>query len=106
MSAGFSLRSREQVNEIAIRYGQKLQATFERVEIRLFGSYLRDTATDQSDLDLAIISRDFLGIDPYMALKILNRMKIGVDSIIEPIALTPDEFNSPDVESIAFEVCQ
>ena len=104
MSSGFRIRTNEEVTEIATRFGTLLQTFLDRVEIRLFGSYQHQRPHAQSDLDFAVISKDFVGMDPYISLKILNRAKMGIDSIIEPIALTPKELASPDVGTIAFEI--
>lgn len=104
MSAGFRIRTNEEIEDLANKFGTLLQTFFDRVEIRLFGSYLHNKPTVQSDLDFAVVSKDFVGIDPYISLKILNRAKMGVDSIIEPIALTPKELSDPQVGTIAFEV--
>jgi predicted nucleotidyltransferase len=104
MSQGFRVRTDEEVMDIAQRFGSLLQTFLDRVEIRLFGSYQHQRPNAQSDLDFAVVSKDFQGIDPYISLKLLNRAKMGIDSIIEPVALTPKELASPDVGSIAFEI--
>jgi len=104
MSAGFLIRTNEEIADLAYKFGTLLQTFFDRVEIRLFGSYQHNTPNAQSDLDFAVVSKDFVGIDPYISLKILNRAKMGVDSIIEPIALTPKELAAPEVGTIAFEI--
>jgi predicted nucleotidyltransferase len=96
----------EQIAEIAKAYGEKLQGVFDSVELRLFGSYFKHTANPGSDLDLAVVSRDFAGMEPYTAMKILNRMKLQVNNIIEPIPLTPQELKHPEVGTIAYSVAQ
>ncbi len=106
MAETFMPISEEKIIEIAAAYGRKLQDIFDSVEIRLFGSYLKHTANPHSDLDLAIISRDFSGMEQYTAMKILNRIKLHVDNIIEPIPLTPAELRNPDVGSLAYDIAQ
>jgi predicted nucleotidyltransferase len=96
----------EQILKIAQDFGRRLQLVFDSVEIRLFGSYYRHSANPQSDLDFAIISRDFAGMEPYTAMKILNRMKLEVATIIEPIPMTPAELKKPEVGTIAYSVAQ
>ena len=71
------------------------------MEIRLFGSYHHNTATRHSDIDLAVISSDFVDIDYLLSLKLLNRLKIKIDVDIEPIALVPEELKNPELGSIA-----
>jgi predicted nucleotidyltransferase len=96
----------EQVTQIATEYGLKLQDVFEAVEIRLFGSYLKHNANSYSDLDLAVVSRDFAGMELYTAMKILNRVKLQVNNIIEPIPVTPDELNNPEVGSLTYDIAK
>ncbi len=95
-----------QVVQIARDFGEKLQTVFDAVEIRLFGSYYKRNANPNSDLDFAIVSRDFAGMEPYTAMKILNRMKLQVNTIIEPIPLTPAELNHPEVGTIAYSIAE
>lgn len=96
----------EQVTLIATEFGQKLQGVFEFVEIRLFGSYMKHRANQYSDLDLAVISRDFSGMEMYTAMKILNRLKLQVNNVIEPIPLTPDELNNPEIGTLAYDIAR
>lgn len=96
----------EQIAQIATEFGQKLQGVFESVEIRLFGSYMKHKANQYSDLDLAVISRDFSGMEPYTAMKILNRLKLQVNNVIEPIPLTPDELKNPEVGTLAYDIAK
>jgi predicted nucleotidyltransferase len=72
----------------------------------LFGSYFEKRATKESDIDVAVVSRDFLGIDPYIAMKILNRLRRIVPGavLIEAIPMTPEELQTPDIGSLAFEI--
>ncbi len=106
MAANFMQITDEEVLKIACDFGQKLQGIFDSVEIRLFGSYLKGTAHQYSDLDFAIVSKDFLGIEPYTAMKILNRIKLGVNNIIEPIPMTPIELSHPEIGSLAYDIAQ
>jgi predicted nucleotidyltransferase len=96
----------EEVQAVAQRYGEVLRDVFAAVEIRLFGSYLKNCAHEYSDIDFAIISRDFAGIEPYVAMKILQRLKIKVNSAIEPIPMTPKELANPELGTLAYDVAQ
>ncbi|MBF0312025.1 MAG: nucleotidyltransferase domain-containing protein [Oligoflexia bacterium] len=90
----------------AQNYGKVLERIFDDVEIRLYGSYHRNAATKDSDIDLAVISPDFRDMNYLLSLKILNRLKLGVDLDIEPISLTPEEFQNPLIGSIAYSVAK
>ena len=98
--------TREQVQMVAEQYGGILRDVFAGIEIRLFGSYLKNCAHEYSDIDFAIISRDFAGIEPYVAMKILQRLKIKVNSAIEPIPMTPKELANPELGTLAYDVAQ
>ncbi len=95
-----------EIEEVSIKYGKLLDSLFDNIEIRLFGSYYHRKSHKYSDIDLAIISTDFLGMDYIIALKLLNRLKVNIDNDIEPIALTPHELTDPQIGSIAFEIAQ
>ena len=104
MARKSSVRTEQELVELTQQFGQMLQEVFCDIEIRLFGSYLHERANPYSDLDLAIVSRDFIGMEPFTAMKILSRMKLKIDSIIEPIPFTPEELKDPQVGTLAFDV--
>jgi predicted nucleotidyltransferase len=95
------VRTKEQILEVAEKYGKALSYVFENIEIRLYGSYHNGNPHQDSDIDFAVISNDFNDMDYLLSLKILNRMKILIDDDIEPISLTPQEFLNPPIGSIA-----
>lgn len=99
-------RSRSEVIASAIQYGKVLSTLFDDVEVRLYGSYHHGNANKHSDIDLAVISSDFLDMNYLLSLKLLNRLKINVDVEIEPIAMTPDELQNPAIGSIAAAVAR
>jgi predicted nucleotidyltransferase len=94
-------RRKDEILKSATKFGIKVSEIFDDVEVRLFGSYFRDEAKNGSDIDLAVISPDFNEMNYLLALKILNRIKNSIDVEIEPIALTPEELEMPDVGSIS-----
>lgn len=75
------------------KYIDCLEKQFPIEKVILFGSYAHETATEHSDIDLAIISPEF-GKKP-----LLERMKLyelrydaGIDSLIDPHPFGSDEF--------------
>lgn len=94
-------RSRAEVINSAVKYGELLSTLFDDIEIRLFGSYHHNTANKHSDIDLAVISSDFADMNYMLSLKLLNRLKINIDVEIEPISIIPDELQNPKIGSIA-----
>lgn len=58
----------------------------------LFGSHAKGTASEWSDIDIALVSKDFTGIGFYDR-KRVNPFLIKVDSRIEPHPFRPEDFN-------------
>lgn len=59
----------------------------------LFGSYAKGMENKWSDIDVALVSRDFSGIGFYDR-KRVNPYLIKIDSRIEPHPFKPEDFNS------------
>ena len=57
----------------------------------LFGSYTKGTANMWSDIDVAIVSKDFTGVGFYDR-KRVNPFLIKIDSRIEPHPFRPEDF--------------
>jgi predicted nucleotidyltransferase len=58
----------------------------------LYGSHVRGTATEWSDIDVAVVSPDFAG-DLFTAQLALMKLAARIDDRIEPRAFTPESFN-------------
>ena len=67
----------------------------------LFGSYAKGTASKWSDIDIALVSRDFTGVGFYDR-KRINPYLIKTDSRIEPHPFRSEDFkeDNPFVEEI------
>lgn len=57
----------------------------------LFGSYMNGQAREDSDIDIAIISSSFKG-NRYSDRRFIVPFRRGIDSSIEPIPFTPEDF--------------
>lgn len=88
-------RSRQDVIAACQRYGKALENVFGTFDLRLFGSYHRGDANEHSDIDVAVVCDDFAGIDDIIGLQILSRLKVNVDSYIEPISMTFTDLAAP-----------
>ncbi len=60
----------------------------------MFGSYAQGTATPESDLDLAVLSDDFAGMDVWSKLSLLGRARLGLAKPMEIMGLTAAEFQA------------
>ncbi len=66
-----------------------------RVEVAyLYGSQVKGTSTQWSDIDVAVISQDFA--DLFHERLDLMRLATQIDDCIEPYPFRPQDFNSSD----------
>ena len=67
----------------------------------LFGSYAHGTFNKWSDIDLAIVSKNFIG-ERFADRKRIRRIKLKISSDLEPIPYNPEDFNdeNPFVKKI------
>jgi predicted nucleotidyltransferase len=70
----------------AIQQHQRVEAAY------LYGSQIKGTATEWSDIDLAIISPDF-SADMFQEQLALMRLAAQIDDRIEPRPFRPKDFN-------------
>ena len=98
------VKSKEQVVEIIRAYQLVLDELFDGVQIRLYGSYLKGTANEFSDIDIAVVSSDFYGISHDVAIKLLARLRLKIDRSLEPMPFTPDDLSFPVVGSLSYDV--
>ena len=61
----------------------------------LYGSYARNMATEDSDIDIAIISPDLTG-DRFEDALFLKRFRMSLDLRIEPLPIRPEDFKEED----------
>lgn len=93
--------------KIVLKYVEALIQNGIRPErILLFGSYARGTADQWSDIDLAVISKDFETIMPLKRLELLSLATWKVDSRIEARGYTPAEIAKRGGNSIIWEEIQ
>ncbi len=69
----------------------------------LFGSYATKQNTKDSDIDVAIISRDF-GKNPIEENKFLFLKTIGINTRIEPRAISLRDFENGDDSPLIFNI--
>ncbi len=58
----------------------------------IFGSWAKGTATDESDIDVCIVSPVF-GKDYIEEMVRLRKIALPIDSRLEPIPFSPDDIN-------------
>ncbi|OGU15751.1 MAG: nucleotidyltransferase [Ignavibacteria bacterium GWB2_35_12] len=82
-----------EIKELIHKFIDELEATNIHVQKAvLFGSYARGTNDKWSDIDLAIVSDNFVGNRYYDNEKI-RKAKFAVSYELEPLTYRPEEFN-------------
>ena len=78
--------------KIANKYGDAVKNNFDYIKIILFGSYTKGTQTENSDIDIAIVFKDFK--DTLNMQLELMRLRRKIDSRIEPHPFREIDFNA------------
>ncbi|MDP3582441.1 MAG: nucleotidyltransferase domain-containing protein [Ignavibacteria bacterium] len=76
-----------------LRYINAIRQYFEIDSVFLFGSYATGAESSDSDIDLAIVSSSFSD-NRFNDNVILGKLTWGIDTRIEPIGFTPEEFQA------------
>lgn len=82
-----------EIYPIILRYINAVRQYFEIDSVFLFGSYASGSASSDSDIDLAIVSSSFTK-NRFDDNVILGKLTWGIDTRIEPIGFTPEEFQA------------
>ncbi|MDP2114829.1 MAG: nucleotidyltransferase domain-containing protein [Bacteroidota bacterium] len=86
--------------EIAEKYADAVKANFSYLRIILFGSYAKGNFNDDSDIDIAVVFKDYNNVID-MQLELM-RLRRKIDSRIEPHPFREREFeiSNPIVNEI------
>lgn len=71
-------------------------------KIILFGSYARGNPKPWSDLDICVVSKKF-GKNGYDEMVNLQKLTIGIDSMIEPHPYHPKDLENP-YDPLAYQI--
>ena len=74
----------------------------EASEVVLFGSFATGHYTEDSDIDLVIVSSDFEGMSYWQRIDILSDAIYELFQPIEAIAMTPHEWENEDSLAVQF----
>ena len=83
---------KEQAIKLAQQYKAVVAEQMPVKAIYLYGSYSTDTATPQSDIDIAVVV-EHLSDDYFQDTPLLWTLKRKVSNLIEPVLLTEDTNN-------------
>ncbi len=89
----------EQITRIAETYSRSVTVNFRVKKIILYGSHAKGTATDESDIDIAVVVNSVEG-DLLAAKAMLFQLRRDIDDRIEPILIEDDGDPSGFLRSI------
>jgi predicted nucleotidyltransferase len=86
------------VIKIVDQFYQKIKARGIRpLKLILYGSYANDTHREGSDIDIVLISDDFIGKDYWERIDILTDVIYEIFAPIEAVAMTQEEWDRGDL---------
>lgn len=84
------------IKRIVTKYIKLIAANNIKVEkVYLFGSHAKGTAGEHSDIDIAIVSKDFSG-DRFADRRLVVPLRRKIDRRLEPIPYRPENFKEND----------
>jgi predicted nucleotidyltransferase len=87
--------SREKVNTIVNSFIEIIKQDIKIDEVYLFGSYAKGTSNEYSDIDIAIVSKDFEGIRFFDRKKLLKYL-VKINTDIELHTFKTEDFTTDD----------
>ena len=84
--------NRQEIIKFLVSHKQELYERYGVTRIGLFGSYARDEAGEDSDIDIAVEIesknkyRSFFGLKRYLEENLKNKVDLGIESTLKPIA--------------------
>lgn len=84
----------DSIIEVVRRYIEELENNNIKVsEAIIFGSHVKGTVREESDIDVALVSNDFTG-DRFDDRQRIVPLRRKIDSRIEPMPFRPEDFNN------------
>jgi len=93
--------SKENIENIINRFIETIKKDISVDQVYLFGSYAKGTPNEYSDIDLAIVSKDFEGIRFFDRKRLLKYLiEINTDIELHPFKTEDFDSDDPFVEEI------
>lgn len=83
--------TREQILDFLKQHKQEMNDRFGVTSIGLFGSYVRGTAREDSDIDIAVelqgdrLFRKFFALELFLKSNLQKDIDLGIESTLKPI---------------------
>ncbi|MFH1223192.1 MAG: nucleotidyltransferase domain-containing protein [Pseudomonadota bacterium] len=100
------VKNKTQLKKIIKRYINAVNEVYKLDRVYLFGSYAKNKQRKWSDIDLAMVSKDFETIDSYTAMVMLARLKRDIEPAIEALPFIPEDIDNPQLGSIEYAVAK
>ncbi len=96
------VESRDKIEKIIKNYIRTLEEHNINIDkVYLFGSYARNTAVEDSDIDIAVVSNNFSG-DRFSDRRLVVPLRRKIDRRLEPVPYRTEHFESSD--PLVFEI--
>ena len=89
------LKETVNLEEIGKKTAEYLSQYVRIDKVIAYGSYIYGEPREDSDIDLAVISEDFLGMSIVEKIDLLSEISITIDSRIEVKGFSRDEYDHP-----------
>lgn len=93
------------IKETISLFIEEVERHYEVETVILFGSWVKGTADEYSDIDLAVIAPEF-GNNRLKEAQFLSKIAWEVDVAIEAIPYPVDEYNSVDTTCFLYKIIQ
>ena len=70
----------------------------------LYGSYVNGSPDEWSDIDIAVVSPDFEGVDMWKRQRIISRATVEREPSLAPIGYPSSEYHNPGPHSFLREI--
>lgn len=83
--------TQEEIIGFLKNHKQEMHDRFGVVKIGLFGSYVRDEARDDSDIDIAVelvgerLFRKFFALEAFLTSGLKKKVDLGIESALKPL---------------------
>jgi len=94
------LKTEASIEEIAGETAAFLSRKVKVERLILFGSYVYGKPREDSDFDIAVISKDFKGMPLLKKIKLFSEAALAVDSRLELKGFSLSEFLNPEPGSL------